>query len=726
MKTVVKKPITRGYCDVPVIMQMEALECGAACLAMILAYYGKWMALEQVRRDSGVSRDGANAKNILGAARKYGLEAHGYRISPEAIRREATFPCIIHWNYNHFVVLTGFRAGKACLNDPSVGTISIPISEFNESYTGVALMFKPSESFEPGGRQKSIIDYASKRLSGARWAVLFTLVVSALTYAFTIINPKMSQRFMDQFLGKKDDPTSVYIFLGILVALAFLQVVIQWVAAIHVLKINGKLAINGSTSFMWKILRLPIDFFNQRMSGDILMRHSTNESIARVIVDTLSPLVLNSVMMIFYLVVMIRYSVRLTILGITATIINLFFSRIISVRRINIARGLMIDKGKLETATISGIGMIETIKASGAENGYFEEWIGLKAKADEKENRFLMSDSLWGIIPAYVMSLTNYAVLIMGVFLILRGHFTIGMITAFQQILQSFITPAQTLTRAGQSLMEMRTEMERVEDVMNYPEAIPETAPERSEDQVYEKLMGDVVLKNVTFGYSPLDEPVIRNFSMEVKQGKRVAIVGESGCGKSTVAKLISGLYKPWEGEISFDGRKIDEIDREVFTGSVAVVDQDITLFADTIENNIKMWDDSIESFEIILAARDAQIHDEILQKPGGYQHILSENGKDMSGGQRQRLEIARVLAMDPSIIILDEATSALDAQTELDVVNAIKDRGITLIVIAHRLSTIRDCDEIIVINKGEIVERGTHSQLLEADGYYKALVTND
>ncbi len=708
------------------IMQMEALECGAACLAMILAYYGKWMALEQVRRDSGVSRDGANAKNILGAARKYGLEAHGYRISPEAIRREATFPCIIHWNYNHFVVLTGFRAGKACLNDPSVGTISIPISEFNESYTGVALMFKPSESFEPGGRQKSIIDYASKRLSGARWAVLFTLVVSALTYAFTIINPKMSQRFMDQFLGKKDDPTSVYIFLGILVALAFLQVVIQWVAAIHVLKINGKLAINGSTSFMWKILRLPIDFFNQRMSGDILMRHSTNESIARVIVDTLSPLVLNSVMMIFYLVVMIRYSVRLTILGITATIINLFFSRIISVRRINIARGLMIDKGKLETATISGIGMIETIKASGAENGYFEEWIGLKAKADEKENRFLMSDSLWGIIPAYVMSLTNYAVLIMGVFLILRGHFTIGMITAFQQILQSFITPAQTLTRAGQSLMEMRTEMERVEDVMNYPEAIPETAPERSEDQVYEKLMGDVVLKNVTFGYSPLDEPVIRNFSMEVKQGKRVAIVGESGCGKSTVAKLISGLYKPWEGEISFDGRKIDEIDREVFTGSVAVVDQDITLFADTIENNIKMWDDSIESFEIILAARDAQIHDEILQKPGGYQHILSENGKDMSGGQRQRLEIARVLAMDPSIIILDEATSALDAQTELDVVNAIKDRGITLIVIAHRLSTIRDCDEIIVINKGEIVERGTHSQLLEADGYYKALVTND
>jgi ABC-type bacteriocin/lantibiotic exporter with double-glycine peptidase domain len=462
------------------------------------------------------------------------------------------------------------------------------------------------------------------------------------------------------------------------------------------------------------------------MSGDILMRHSTNESIARVIVDTLSPLVLNSVMMIFYLVVMIRYSVRLTILGITATIINLFFSRIISVRRINIARGLMIDKGKLETATISGIGMIETIKASGAENGYFEEWIGLKAKADEKENRFLMSDSLWGIIPAYVMSLTNYAVLIMGVFLILRGHFTIGMITAFQQILQSFITPAQTLTRAGQSLMEMRTEMERVEDVMNYPEAIPETAPERSEDQVYEKLMGDVVLKNVTFGYSPLDEPVIRNFSMEVKQGKRVAIVGESGCGKSTVAKLISGLYKPWEGEISFDGRKIDEIDREVFTGSVAVVDQDITLFADTIENNIKMWDDSIENFEVILAVRDAQIHDDIVEKPGGYQYRLVEGGKDLSGGQRQRLEIARVLAMDPSIIILDEATSALDAKTEYEVVKAIKDRGITLVIIAHRLSTIRDSDEIIVLDKGDVVERGTHDELLAVGGYYSALVSND
>ena len=719
-----KKPLTSGAAKVPVVMQMEALECGAACLDMILAYYGKWIALEQVRLDCGVSRDGSNAKNILRAARNYGMQAAGYRMDLESLRKECTFPCIVHWEYNHFIVLCGFKGQKAYINDPARGSVAIPIKEFEKGFSGVALTFEPTDTFEPGGKRKSVFEFAGKRLKDARAAVIFTVLITLFSYAFTIINPKMSEYFMDKLLtGAPDGKPEGFIIL--LSGLAVLQIAVSWVSAVYSLKIGGKLAINGSTSFMWKILRLPMEFFSQRMSGDILMRHSTNEEIAGVIVNTFAPLCLNTGMMMFYLVVLVRYSVPLTVLGISTVVINLFISKIISDHRINVTRGMMIEQGKLATQTLSGISMIETIKASGAENGFFENWVATKAAVDEKEVEFMRKNTYLEAIPQIVSNMANYAILIGGVFFALNGDFSVGMITAFQGILQSFMGPATTLTNAGQTILEMRTEMERVEDVMQYRN---DEYADRGDDDthVFEKLSGNIQVKNLTFGYSRLDKPFIKDFNMELTQGKRVAIVGGSGCGKSTVSKLISGLYKPWSGEILFDGKSIPEIDRSAFTGSVAVVDQDIILFEDTIENNIKMWDESIENFEMILAARDARIHDDIILKPGGYQYRIAEGGKDLSGGQRQRLEIARVLAMDPSIVILDEATSALDAKTEYEVVNAIKDRGITLIIIAHRLSTIRDCDEIIVLDKGEIVERGTHEQLIEHDGYYKALVSND
>ncbi len=718
------KTLTKGVAKVPVVMQMEALECGAACLDMILAYYGRWIALEQVRLDCGVSRDGSNARNILKAARNYGLSAAGYKIPAKAMRTNGTFPCIIHWDYNHFVVLCGFKGNKVCINDPSRGTVYISSEEFEKSYTGIALLFEPTENFEKGGKRKSIFSFAYKRLQDAKAAVIFTVAVTMISYAFTVINPFISQMFMDNILTQRNE--SLYsVFLVLVMALALIQIAVSWVAAIYSLKIDGKLAINGSTSYMWKVLRLPMEFFSQRMSGDILMRQSTNEEIASTIVNTLAPLCLNTVMMVFYFVIMVRYSVPLTILGIFTVMINLFVSKIVSDHRINVTRGMMVDKGKLSTATLSGISMIETVKASGAENGFFENWLSIKADVDEKEVQLMRKDIYLGGIPAMVASFANYAILIAGVFLAINGQFTIGMITAFQGILSNFMVPAQTLTNAGQTMLEMRTEMERVEDVMSYKS---DEYADREDDMshVFEKLSGQISIKNVSFGYSRLDEPFIKDFSLELTQGKRVAIVGGSGCGKSTVSKLVSGLYKPWSGEILFDGKKIDEIDRSTFTGSVAVVDQDIILFEDTIENNIKMWDESIENFEMILAARDAQIHDDIVRKPGGYQHRIVEGGKDLSGGQRQRLEIARVLAMDPSIVILDEATSALDARTEYQVVNAIKNRGITLIIIAHRLSTIRDCDEIIVLDKGSVVERGTHEELISKGGYYSALVSND
>ena len=721
----VKQPVTNGRAKVPVVMQMEALECGAASLAMVMAYYDKWVPLEQVRLDCGVSRDGSNAKNILIAARSYGFEAQGYRCEIDSLKDNMQFPCIIHWNFNHFVVLDGFQGNYAWINDPARGEVKVTMEEFGRSFTGICLQIKPGPDFEPGGKPKSTVEFARRRLRGAGAAVAFVLFSTVIGYLFGIINPLFSRFFMDRLLTGENRELLMP-FLVLLALMGGAQVITSWVQAVYNMKLNGKMAIVGSSDFMWKILRLPMEFFSQRMGGDILQRQGTNASIASTLVNTLTPLALNTIMMIFYLVVMVRYSVLLSILGIFTIIVNLLVSRIISAKRVNVTRVQMRDSGKLASATVSGIQMVETIKASGAENGYFQKWAGYQASVNTQNVKYAKINQYLGMIPTLLSAVAESSVLILGVWLTMYGNFTLGMIMTFQQFLSSFMSPAMTLISAGQTIQEMRTQMERVEDVMQYPEDPNFSDHPLDEDADYSKLSGSVELKHVTFGYSRLGQPLIQDFSMSMKPGSRVAFVGSSGCGKSTLSKLISGLYQPWSGEILFDGKPISQIDRSVFTGSVAVVDQDIVLFEDTIANNIKMWDESIEDFEMILAARDAQIYDDIMARDGGFYGKLTEGGKDLSGGQRQRIEIARVLAQDPSIIIMDEATSALDAKTEYELVKAVKDRGITCIVIAHRLSTIRDCDEIIVLDKGKVVERGTHEELYAKGGYYSELISND
>ena len=719
----VPKPVTKGSVRVPVVMQLEALECGAASLTMIMHYYQKWIPLEQARVDCGVSMDGASAKNILVAARSYGMKASAWRLEPESLLEEGPFPCIIHWGFNHFVVLCGFKGKRAVLNDPARGRVVVEWEEFDREFTGVCLTIEPDEGFQPSGKRKTLLSYARERLRGTGVAAAFVVLTTTISALLGIISPVFSRVFLDRLLTGAN-PDWLGPFMLAFFGLILVSIVVSWISAAYSLRIQGKMASVGSASYLWKVLRLPMQFFSQRLSADIADRQATNASIAGTLINTFAPLVLQAATMVFYLIVMIRYSWILALIGVGAIFLNMGVSVLISAQRVNITRVQQRDNAKLSSATMSGIHMIETIKSSGAENGFFGRWAGYQASVNTQSVRYTRLNLLLGTLPTAITSFANLAVLGLGVMLVVRGQFTLGMVMAFQGFLSAFMSPATSLINAGQSLQEMITQMERVDDVMGYRED-PCFAP-REKKAEYEKLSGAIELKNVTFGYSRLGKPQVTDFSMTVKPGQKIAFVGRSGCGKSTLAKLISGLYQPWSGSITFDGIPLNEIDRDVFTGSMSVIDQDITLFEDSISDNIKMWDESIQDFEVILAARDAGIYDDIVKREGGFAHKLLDGGRDLSGGQRQRLEIARALSQDPTICIMDEATSALDAQTEHDVIHSISERGITCLIIAHRLSTIRDCDEIIVLDKGCIVERGTHKELMALNGMYANLVGSE
>ena len=375
----------KKYAKVPVIMQMEALECGAASLTMILAYHGKWLPLEQVRKDCGVSRDGSSAKNLLKAARNYGMTAKGYRCDTSMLSEMQT-PCILHWGFNHFVVFCGFQKDKAVINDPARGVVKVSQEELDREFTGVVLAMTPGEGFEKGGKPKSIIPFAKQRLKGTGAAIAFIILTTIITAIINLIYPAFGQVFMDRLLPG-ENPEWLMPFLGLMVLVVLVQSVVSLVQTIYLSKVEGKLAIVSSAGFMWHVLRLPVEFFSQRMAGDIAQRQDSNEGIAATLVKELGPVVINLVMLVLYLVIMLRYSVVLTLICVGSIAVNIWLNQIILNKRVNISRVRMRDSGKLYGATVAGIEMIETIKASGAENGYFERWAGFSASTRRMSRR---------------------------------------------------------------------------------------------------------------------------------------------------------------------------------------------------------------------------------------------------------------------------------------------------------------------------------------------------
>lgn len=712
---------------VPTVLQMESVECGAAALSIILGYFGKFVPLEKLRIACGVSRDGLKATNIIKAAKEFGLESKGYAKSLEKLMQIQT-PAIIFWNFNHFLVLEGFTKNKVYLSDPAQGRYHVTHQEFDEAYTGVVLTFNPSATFEKGNEKRGLMASLASRVANSKGSILYILLVSLFLVIPGLVVPSFIQIFIDKYLinGYSGFVMPLLLIMG---ATLIINAVLVYLQQYYLLKLETKLALTTSSKFLWHVFHLPIAFFTQRYSGEIGNRVSLNDKVAKLLSGNLANSVLNVIVVIFYALLMFSYDVSLTLIGVFMAVLNVVVLKYVSRARKDGNRRLSNETGKLLGTTTSGISMIETLKASGRENDFFANWIGYLAKVMNSQQELGWLTIRLNALPPLLTSLTTTLILGMGALKIMDGEMTLGALVAFTYLMGNFISPVNQLISVGTMLHETESDMGRIDDVMNYEvddqfrEKEIAFSSDNQKEVINNKLIGYFEMKDVTFGYNTTMPALIENFNLKLKPGSRVALVGGSGSGKSTVAKVASGLYTSWKGEILFDGKLKSDIPRHIITESLAVIDQDVLIFNGTIKENISFWDSTISDKNIIQSARDAAIHDIIAVRKDAYDSTVMEGGGNFSGGQRQRLEIARALATNPSILIMDEATSALDPTAEKIVMDNIKKRGCTCLIVAHRLSTIIDCDEIIVMEYGKIVERGTHQELIKQHGVYAQLV---
>ncbi|ARV62941.1 NHLP family bacteriocin export ABC transporter peptidase/permease/ATPase subunit [Nostocales cyanobacterium HT-58-2] len=734
--TFVKKILTLfGDRDIrrrtPTVLQMEAVECGAAALGIILGYYGRIVPLAQLRQDCGVSRDGSKASNILNAARGYGLNAKGLKADLDGLRH-LQCPYIVFWNFNHFLVVEGFSDKQVYLNDPATGPRSISAQEFDASFTGIVLLLEPGQQFQKGGSKPNIILALRERLQGSGEVLLYCIFAGFLLVIPGLVSPVFSQVFVDNILVQNRQDWLRPLLLGMILT-AILNGLLTLLQLKFLRRMKIKLSVSMSSRFLWHILRLPVSFYAQRFAGEISNRIHLNDDLADLLSGKLATTAIAAVMVIFYAIVMLQYDAVLTLIGIIFVAVNLLTLQQVSRWRVDANIRFMQEQGKVSGVAISGLQSMETLKASGLESDFFARWAGYYANAINARQEIDITSQGLGILPSFLSTMTSMLVLAVGGLRVMDGNLTIGMLVAFQGLMNSFMEPVNNLVSLGSDLQKVEGSLNRLDDVSQNPidPQLKEETRETSSQpltfsRIMPKLQGYVKLENVTFGYNQAAAPLIENFNLSIKPGQRVALVGGSGSGKSTIAKLICGLYEPTQGEIQFDGKPRNQIPRPVLVNSIAFVEQDILLFAGSVRDNLTLWDTTVPESHLVQACQDAAIHDTVLSLPGGYDSILLEGATNLSGGQRQRLEIARALVNNPSILIMDEATSALDAETEKIIDQKLRQRGCTCIIVAHRLSTIRDCDEIIVLERGKVVQRGTHEELQQVEGAYLQLIRSE
>lgn len=712
-----------GRVRTPALLQMEATECGAASLAIMLGYYGLHIPLAQLRRECGVSRDGSKASNIITAARAHGLQAKGFKKDIPGLA-SLHYPYIIFWNFNHFLVVEGYGKGKVYLNDPGSGRRTVMTEEFEESYTGIVLAMEPGPEFQRGGRRLSIAWSLWERLRGSVGALLMCMFAALLMVFPGIAYPALLEVFIDKVLIQTYTGWARPVILGILLTAVFRGILIR-IQNGMLRRLQQRLSTVLSSGFVWHLLHLPSSYYAQRYAGELSGRIELNDSVADVLSGRLATTIIDGFMMVFYLCVMLQFDRVLTGIGMIFAVLNFLVLRWVGRMRVDGNNQLAHLGGKTCGVGIAGLQTIRTIKASALESDFFEKWAGHFAKLINTQQKVDLLNQNLGLVPVFLSGLMTVLILGVGAFRVMNGALTIGQLIGFQALMVSFLLPVNSLVSLGSVMQLLETDLSRLDDVLRNP-AEPEPASMAQMTDSWHggyRLRGRVELRNVSFGYNPLGEPLIAGLSVIVEPGERVAFVGASGSGKSTITKLIAGLYEPASGEILFDNCPRARVPREVLTNSLAIVEQDFSLFEGTVSENITLWDGSTPAESVTHACRDALVHDVIAAMPGSYNGRLLEGALNLSGGQRQRLELARALALNPSILILDEATSALDAETERLIDQNLRRRGCTCLIAAHRLSTIRDCDEIIVLERGHVVERGRHDDLMRAQGAYARLL---
>jgi NHLM bacteriocin system ABC transporter peptidase/ATP-binding protein len=704
----------------PTVLQMEATECGAACLGIVLAHYGRWATLEELRIACGVSRDGASALNIVKAARTYGLVAHGIRKELSELQ-EMSFPVIVYWKFKHFVVVEGFARRKAYINDPDSGPRTVSLQEFDEGFTGVVLDLKKGPDFRPSGERPRVLEAIAARLPNSGTGYLY---VFATTLALTLLGvaiPVLSKVFIDVF-SSRDPRWLKLVLIGVATVAVFRGILTYWQQS-ALLKLQLKLAVQSSAEFLWHLLRLPVEFFTQRLPGEISSRMEINDRMAELLSRDLATQFVGILLVSFTLALMMYYEFRLALLIAMLTLLNGLAHYRLSRLRLDANRKILQERGKLTGISVSGLQSIETLKANGAEGDFFARWTGQYTDVVNAEQDLTAKTLYLPALSVFLTTAASVSVLILGGVDVIAGVMALGVLIAFQGLSSSFMEPLNRLVDQGDRLQQVHADLNRLDDVLSHPIDSALSRNGKAEERNPAVLDSQLEFRNVTFGYSRMAQPVVRNISFRLSPGRRIAIVGRSGSGKSTLARLCCGFYQPWSGEIVLNGRPLDQWDRATLNRTVSMVDQDIFLFAGTAGQNLTMWDESVPSPWIERAVRDASIDFEIGSRPSVYDAEIQEGGRNLSGGQRQRLEIARALTSNPAILVLDEATNALDPRMERAVTNHIHERGCACIVLAHRLSTIRECDEIIVLEDGVATQSGTHEELIQVDGPYSRLI---